>query len=198
MVQYCGLYSILLLLTAVCLCDSQEGSCDKHREQLFKLFERSVTSNDGNVYRIRNVLFPPPAVLPELAKIKYRLNFVGSDNSTKPDCPCEIDSANLVNISAPEPHILGWTTVAFYTYIHPAMLNQLQLQLPFMLMRRGTNDQVPFLWDGCNELPSITIDLSIPLDNLTCDPTVTDAEKALETVTVLVRPTMNAHNEPLC
>ena len=198
--MFCSLklISFVLLLVAVCCCCSEEsGTCDDlvdsdtNREELFKLFEHSLQAGSGNIYRIRNLLFPPIGVFPELARIMYNFKIINTTNESiselddKVDCSCQAnDTVSITNTTTLQ---YGWTTIGLYNYIHPAMLNQLQPQLPFIMMRAIAPNNVPFLWDGCNDLPSITIDLSIPLDNLTCVPTMTEVDYALKILTSHVR-----------
>lgn len=184
----------LLAIVVVCSRSSEEDSCDlaiaSNCENLINLFKQSLLSSGGIIFKIRNLLVPSSGVFPELAQITYRLKFVNnSERSTMRVCPCLDIGTKIVNITSTKPLVykFGWTTIGLYTYIHPALLNQLQLQLPMMLMSVGGASNVPFLWDGCNQLPSVTIDLSIPLDNLTCVPSLTEVDAALEILTSQVR-----------
>ena len=193
-------FSLLLFLTVVCFCSTEDDTCDsfivaRNREQLFEALEHSLLSDGGNLYNIRNLLFPPEGVFPELAEIIYRLNFVES-NSSEADlfeessmCPCPGISTDNDLATDVNTMVFGWTTIGLYTQIHPALLNQLQPQLPFILMRIFAPDNVPFLWDGCSNLPNVTIDLTVPLDNLTCIPSLTKADlnEALKILTSSVR-----------
>ena len=74
----CHFFVVILFLTAVCYCRSQKDTYDdlqqefaNNREELFRLFEHALLSEGENVYKIRNLLFPPTAVLPELVEIEY-------------------------------------------------------------------------------------------------------------------------------
>ena len=90
-----------------------------------------------------------------------------------PDCSCPTGAACLnrtfLNTNAELVTLrYGWTIAAIYTFIHPALLNQLQIQLPFALMRLTFPDKVPFLWNDYNQLPSTSVHLTISTDNLNC------------------------------
>lgn len=188
-------FSLLWFWTLLCYSSSEDGTCDdsisaRNCEQLFKVFEQSLLSDGGNVYKIRNLLFPPIGNIPELAEITFQLNSIEikiSNRSLSDDelmHPCtENDTVFFTNATTMR---YGWTTIGLYTYIHPALLNQLQPQLPFALMRLVAPIDVPFLWDGCNQLPSVTIDLSVPLNNLTCAPSLPEVNEALKILTAHV------------
>ena len=202
----------LLVLVVLSSCSATECTCndqdDDTCERLLALFERSLLANGGNVYKIRNLLFPPTEAVPELINITYRLNFVNhTENATISVCPCP-KSANITEVfntsllSKPLIYQYGWTTIGLYKYIHPALLNQLQPQMPFVIMqitqltinpfsyllaRDPEAVDIPFLWDGCSSLPSVTLDLSVPLDDLTCLPARTEVDAALKTLTNHVR-----------
>ena len=177
-------FGILLFLTAVCYSNSQEDTCDglpeksaNNREELFQLFEHALLTEGENVYKIRDLLFPPTAVLPELVEIVYNVTFTDSDSS-------------VVNSTTKQ---YGWTTVALYTEIHPALLNQFQPQLPFLIMKLEAYEKVPFLWDGCSDLPNIMLQLTVPLSCVKAQ-NMTEVDDILKTLTAHVSFTFTIFN----
>jgi hypothetical protein len=80
------------------------------------------------------------------------------------------------NISNETIVVYGWTSSGVFTVVHPLVLNFMQMQLPFVLLRifyevlgseRGPEAQT-FLWDGTYDLPTLHIHLHIP--SLPCIP----------------------------
>lgn len=135
----------------------------------------SFDDYERNAYEIRNLLFPPTSTAPELIKITYRVNFFQPICLLKP---------MLTNNTQSQFHTFYWTTIGLYKYIEPAFLNQLQPQLPFLIMRiNRLFDNIPFLWDGCNSLPNLTLDLYVPLDSFTCVPALAEVNKILKMLT---------------
>ena len=105
-----------------------------------------------------------------------------------PSCLCPGDASNrtLLNTSGTITLRYGWTNIGVYTFIHPALLNQLQLQLPFAIMRLVAPDRIPFLWNGYNRLPSTSLHLTISTDNFTCLPGLSEVDGALKRLTSYV------------
>ena len=167
------------------------------------------------MYKLRKLFYPSIVSTPKLANITYHLVitnandvpaplrnyraplvtlwkklpdtsddlFVQSDTSELSTCSC---NRKILNTSEIFSLRYGWTTIGIYTVIHPALLNQLQVQLPFAIMRLFTPDYVPFLWNGHRQLPSASIRLNISTDNLTCLPGDSEVDGALMMLTSYV------------
>ena len=139
----------------------------------------------------------PKSVFP--LKGNYTSEFI--HNITESDFPCIIvyigdNSTHSLNNSMCTSTFteqyrrnMMWTSSGVYTLLDPLLINLLQLQLPFFLLRlfRGISDNNPevaaFLWDGSYELPSVTLHLR----NLSHLPTDDDTlQYALEDLTVRV------------
>ena len=185
------LYLFLLLITQ---CQSRE--CEPNStnseacETLFRAFEDALLANGSNLYNLRRLFYPPSSQLPELANITYYVKLGSAASGESAEAPyngCE----ESVDVSYLDTGIrYGWTTIGIYTFIHPALLNQLQVQLPFAIMKINMRsntmpDIEPFLWDGYSHLPSAGIHLNVL--NLTCPPPLTQVDKILKTITSLVR-----------
>lgn len=175
-----------------CKCDNPADPNSANAcEGLFKLFESALLIDGGNLYKIRHLFFPPSAASPELAQITINLDFDShsGEGSALPVCPCPLaaNDTRLVNISRKTTLRYGLTTIGVYTFIHPALLHQLQPQLPFTIMKLVTPELVPFLWDGCNRLPNISITLSVPVDNLSCIPALSQVNGVLDALISRVR-----------
>ena len=159
------------------------------------------------MYKLRKLFYPSIVSTPELANITYHL-VITNDNDVSapvavnlslveglPDssdelpacfCPEAATNRKLLNSSGIFTLRYGWTTIGIYTVIHPALLNQFQVQLPFAIMRLVTPHYVPFLWNGYSQLPSASIRLNISTDNLTCLPEDCEVDGALMTLTSYV------------
>ena len=198
-------WCILLLVFVVigmghcssCGCDDPDIANAQTCELLFRLFEDALLSDGGNMYKLRKLLYPPTRAPPELANITYHLQFVTTSGISAelpnvsdelPSCLCPEAALNrtLLNTSAIFTLRYGWTVIGIYTYIHPALLNQLQVQLPFAIMRILSPHGIPFLWNGHNQLPSADIHLAVFTDNLTCLPGHSEVDGALKTLTSYV------------
>ena len=199
-------YAVFLLLyTNSCCAIDSASTCDSSAdtgnalmcESLFKTFENALLSNGSNLYKLKKLFHANP---PELASISYYLeldsnwlnnsNFEGSGTSGElPLCSCEGSSIFNQTIYMYDNATIrlryGWTTIGVYTFIHPALLNQLQIQLPFIIMKIAT-DRFPFLWDGHNQLPNTNLHLFIPTNKLSCIPCNSQLDGVMKTLTSLV------------
>lgn len=176
--------------TTVDINSSADCTCDVSAdveicETLFRLLENALLRNGSNLFKLRNLLHTDP---PELVNVTYHLEFrntssieceVDQDesgvsgssscydqlpNAAKklPNCSCAQNfSSQPFDISTKTVTLrYGWTTIGVYTFIHPAALNLLQIQLPFIFMTDFVIGKFPFLWNGYNQLPSINLYLS--------------------------------------
>ena len=181
-----------------CRCDDPDIGNAQICESLFSLFEDALLSNESNTYKLRNLLYPSTTAPPELANITYHLQFttttggsaeLPSSSSELPSCLCPGGPSDrtLLNTSGIMTLRYGWTMIAIYNFIHPAILNQLQVQLPFKIMRLVVTDDIPFLWNGhINQLPSTSLHLTISTDNLTCLPGHSEVDGVLKRLTSYV------------
>ena len=157
----------------------------------------NISVADGsNLYNLRRLFYPPTSgTRPVLANITYYMQlspataeesakFTSSDNQM---CECQEQKPKATKPISTGVFRYGWTTVGIYTFIHPALLNQLQVQLPFTVMKLATPQRVPFLWDGYNQLPSADIHLNVSTDNLMCLPDLSEMDNTMKTLTSLVR-----------
>ena len=159
-------------------------------EFFFRVFENALLSNGSNRYKLRRLFNTEP---PKLANITYELWFNNSNTRRLPICT---GTSNQTYINDNEIVELryGWTSSGIYTLIHPAILNLLQIQLPFAIMRYAlkccTNadvDRYPFLWNGIDShLPSISLHLIISTHNLRCLPGDNQLEEVMKTLTTYV------------
>lgn len=204
--SWCAVF--LLLYTNSCFaidstCDSSADTGNALMcESLFKTFENALLSNGSNLYKLKKLFHANP---PELASISYYLeldsnwlnnsyidDFEGSGSSGElPLCSCAGSSILNQTIYMYDNATIrlryGWTTISVYTVIHPALLNQLQIQLPFLIMRIATDGvRFPFLWDGHNKLPSTNLHLFISTNSLSCIPCNSQLDGVMKTLTSLV------------
>ena len=65
-----------------------------------------------------------------------------------PVCSCSVDDTSDLTVSCNTTGTValryGWTSIGVYSYIHPALLNQLQIQLPFYVLRTFVNNKPSF------------------------------------------------------
>ena len=179
------------------VCEDPDTANAQTCETLLGLFENSLLSNGSNLYKLRKLFYPSTVAPPELVNITYylRLTTTADESSSSPlelpACPCPPGAACLnrrfLNTSAELVTLrYGWTTAGIYTLVHPALLNQLQIQLPFALMRLISPDRVSFLWNGYNQLPSTSVHLTISTDKFKCRPDLSQVDGAMKTLTSFV------------
>ena len=192
--------SLTVLLAVVVLSSDPNVLNAETCEMLFRIFETALLNNASNLYKLREMFFTNP---PELVNVTYYMEFNSSDDSCsrvpdgessaclmeRPMCSMEAcDSANQTYLNTTDGTLsrrYGWTSIGIYTLIHPALLNMLQIQLPFAIMRLHKNDAT-FLWNGQNQLPSINLYLFIPTDGLTCTPSISQVDGVMKSLTSLV------------
>ena len=110
----------------------------------------------------------PSQLTPTVVKVIYNYSIAGLDdcNSTCVDSNCSV--------------VLGWTAKSLYRYFHVSVINQLQFQLPFLIIKRleGSHlrkepDVNDYLWVGDNQtsLPELylTLDVTFTPENNTLD-----------------------------
>ena len=193
--------------SGVCGCDDNIADTQTCVDRLFMNFECALLSNGSNMYKLRKLLYPSDRTHPELAKITYQLVFTTGTSGSRhvaedlrncraplvsrpssgnvPSCLCP-GAATKLTLLYTNGVTYGWTTIGIYTLIHPAVLNLLQVQLPFAIMRLVTPHDGPFLWNGHNQLPNIRIQLTVSTDSLTCFPRDIEVDGALKTLTSFV------------
>ena len=188
---------VLFLLSCVtysscnCSCDSDTATHDAQTcVDYFSIVETALLSNGSNIYKLRELLLKDPT---ELLNITYYLQFINNGSSTPnelPVCSCSADDTSDLavfrNTTGTVVLRYGWTSIGVYSYIHPALLNQLQIQLPFYVLRTIVNNNHPFLWNGYSQLPSVHLYLSIPITDLTCRPCTDQLDGLIKRLTSLV------------
>ena len=135
--------------------------------------------DEGNLFRLRRAFFHSPTADPVLLKVVYNITyaenimaaFAGNEIRL-----CSTESAENSTIELQQQNItLGWTSTGVYMVFHPTVLNMMQLQLPFSILRAAhkiMHQQSPkadtFLWDGTYDLPTLNINMHIT--SLPCIP----------------------------
>ena len=204
--SWCAVFFVLYTNSCFAIDSTCDSSADTRNalmcESLFKIFENALLSNGSNLYKLKKLFHADP---PELARISYYIKFEynwlnKSDDFEGSGTSGELPTSDMIPVcSCTGSYILnqtiynnatiqlryGWTTIGVYTFIHPALLNQLQIQLPFTIMR-GVTDGFPFLWNGHNQLPSTNLHLFIPTSSLSCIPCNNQLDGVMKMLTSLV------------
>lgn len=173
-----------------CTCDDSNSIDAQVCENLFRLFENALLNNGSNLYKLRKLFLHTSP--PELVNVTYYLEF--NNNGLSEECACSAgDNDSLMNQnrklfsdSGKISFRYGWTTIGVYSLIHPALLNQLQVQLPFAIMRQVVAEGYPFLWNGYNQLSSTTLHLYMANSNFTCLPYNSQVDGVMKALTSLV------------
>ena len=160
---------ITTLLTAVTFIDCFR--CDvSHPEKncltLWTAFQNSLLSQHNNLLRIDLMFNQPSQLTPTVVKVIFNYSIAGLDdcNSTCVDSNCSV--------------VLGWTAKSLYIYFHASLINQLQFQAPFLIIKslegselREEPDVDDYLWVGYDQtsLPELylTLDVTFTPENNT-------------------------------
>ena len=152
---------------------------------LFEAFQDAIFRQHDNLFRLDLVFNPPSGISPALVRAVYNIKLTGIDNCTK-------DLNQTV--------VLGWTSQSLYRYFHAAVINQVRLQLPYVILeileKHGLEEE-PFvddyLWIGSDKLKlpevhlSINVNFSDGLYTLSECPSKENVQKALGEITHWVR-----------
>ena len=185
----------------VCVCD-QPSTSDPLEDvcyQIFQRFEDALNEDKGNMYMLRQAFFYAPNARPVLMKVIYNVFFAANNALAHELDYCGETLRNNKTLSLNDTAVvLGWTSSGIFTVVHPLVINFMQMQLPFVLLRifytvlesdRGPEAQT-FLWDGTYELPNLHINLTI--SNLPCIPSEHTFMSALNDFNSMVGPINNA------
>ena len=166
-------------LTASCLvCDDPvevtTGACAK----ILKNLEKALLLDEGNLFRLRRAFFHSPTADPVLLKVVYNITYAENITTAFAGNETQLCSTSAVNSSIEfqqQNVTLGWTSTGVYTVFHPTVLNMMQTQLPFSILRtvhKLMHQRSPkadtFLWDGSYDLP--TLHLNMHIASLPCIP----------------------------
>jgi hypothetical protein len=181
-----------LFAVGVCVCDDDTQTNEAYVDicnKLFQQFQDALNDDQQNSYRLRRAFFYAPNARPVLIRVVYNITHAKMDfcNNTSKSPSSDI-------ISNETTVVYGWTSSGVFTVVHPLVLNFMQMQLPFVLLRifyevlgseRGPEAQT-FLWDGTYDLPTLRIHLRIP--SLPCIPSDDIFMSALKDFNSLVSP----------
>ena len=183
----------------VCVCD-QPSTSDPLEDvcyQIFQQIEDALNEDKGNMYMLRKAFFYAPNARPVLMKVIYNVTFAANIALDHELDYCDeiLRDIHLKTLSLNETSVVfGWTSSGIFTVVHPLVINFMQMQLPFVLLRifytalesdRGPEAQT-FLWDGTYELPKLHINLTI--SNLPCIPSERTFMSALSDFNSMVSP----------
>ena len=191
------------LAAADCKCNDANALNAQTCDTFFRTFEAALLNNGSNLYKLRKRFLASP---PELVNVTYFLEYSSDDSCSelsngasssacrmerRQHClaeACDGSSTYLNRTTGTVPLQYGWTRIGVYTFFHPALLNLLQIQLPFAVMRlHAYVSDTPFLWNGHNQLPSINLHLSVSTDNLMCIPSDSQVDGVMKSLTSLVK-----------
>ena len=137
---------------------------------LWKAFQDSLLNQSSNLLRLDLMFNQPSRLTPTVVKVIYNYSIhVAGLNHSNSTC---VDKNGSV--------VLGWTAKSLYIYFHVTLINQLQFQLPFLIMKffeyhevRKEPDVDDYLWVGDNQtlLPELylTLDVTFTPENNTLD-----------------------------
>ena len=179
-----------------CACDdpSSTETLGEVCHKFFKGFEDALYEDKGNTYRLRKAFFYAPNARPVLLKVIYNITFAGNITSVVDHYYCDSVSSALKLSTNDTSVTYGWTSNDIFTVVHPLVVNFMQMQLPFVLLRifyyvlesERRPEAQTFLWDGTYDLP--TLQINLPITNLPCIPNEHTFMSALQDFNSLVGP----------
>ena len=164
--------------------------CDVFRPEkydcltLFEAFLDGIFRQRDNLFRLDFVFNPASRISPVLVRAVYNIKLTGIDDCTE-------DFTRKV--------VLGWTSQSLYRYFHAAVINQVRLQLPYVILQMLEHilEEEPFvddyLWIGSDKLKLPEVHLSINVNfsdgryTLSECPSNENIQKALGEITHWVR-----------
>ena len=194
----CGIIFISSGSCTVCdsfhISNAVANSCYKLKTE----FEEVLLYDEGNKLRLKNAFFYSPTANPVLLKVVYNVSYsgnmstMGNDTTMTEFCDNKLGNDSAIDLNQ-TIIIRGWTSSGVYTLFHPGVLNWMQLQLPFSLLRlihRASEDTTngpeadTFLWDGSYDLPTLYLDLYFT--SLPCIPSQELFNSTLEDINSMV------------
>ena len=163
----CGL---LLLALAIPSTFGQCSTSNTHSPEpncidIFNVLQDALLNNTYNAFQLQSIYYPSSHITPSLVRVNFTLN----------DTAGSTEQHHVCNCTRRNPCTLAWTVRSLYQSFHPAVLNQLQFQLPFVVMRFTAEvlsdepDLDTFLWDGTSKLPTVLLNLTIDSSTLRSD-----------------------------
>ena len=191
-------YALVVVLVCsidlgVCLVcgDPSEISTDTCTKILNDL-ERALLQDEGNLSRMRRAFFHSPTADPVLLKVVYNITYAKNITTEKETPICSLSTTNSTIELRPTSIIYGWTSSGVFTVFHPTILNMMQAQTPFVVLRivhttlhQRSPEADSFLWDGSDDLP--TLHLNLHIASLSCVPSQDLFVSALMDFNTLVR-----------
>ena len=175
------------------------GTCTK----ILKDLERALLQDEGNLSRMRRAFFHSPTAAPVLLKVVYNITYaknITTANAVNEAPHCDSSSAANSTIEFKERDITyGWTSSGVYAVFHPTVINMMQAQSPFALLRimyltlpdQRSPEADTFLWDGSYDLP--TVHLNMHISSLSCVPSQDMFESVFMDINTLVRAHMSSY-----
>ena len=184
------------ILVGSCLvCDDPveltTGTCAKILSNL----EKALFQDDGNLFRMRRAFFHSPTADPVLQKVVYNITYaenITTGIADKEIQHCSTLAANsTIKFQQQQYVTFGWTSTGVYVVFHPTVLNMMQTQLPFSILRivhaimhQRSPEADTFLWDGLYDLPTLHLNMHVP--SLPCIPSQDLFESVLMDLNTLV------------
>ena len=183
------------VVTGDCLfCDDAAeittGTCTK----ILKDLERALLQDESNLSRMRRAFFHSPTAAPVLLKVVYNITYAKNITTANEVPHCDSSSTAISTIELKERDITyGWTSSGVYAVFHPTVLNMMQAQSPFAVLRivyltlpdQRRPEADTFLWDGSYDLP--TLHLNMHITSLSYVPSQDLFESVLMDINTLVR-----------
>ena len=153
----------VLFSTGNCSCKDLEDNVTDICHDILQILEKALLQDEHNIYRSRDAFFYAPNADPVLLKVKYKVTF--TENITEDLLLKCTDSPVNQTIEI----VQRWTSRGLYSWIDPLVLNDMQMMLPFSILRcihqlgiaQGNPEMDTFLWDDTFELPTLHINMNI-------------------------------------
>ena len=180
---------LLSLHTSHAVCSDFKSASTITCQLIFDHFQTALLDRQLNLYNLRKTFLPLTHPSPSLVNVSYHITITPLTN--KP-CPgSELVASNSSGLLPSNTTTIdtdyGWTSKAFYTIFHPAMVNRLQPQLIHTFLsglETSTSDFTAVSWDGVG--PLLTVELSLSPIQLPCRAAYSEIYASLKDLTALV------------
>ena len=94
---------------------------------LLKAFEEALVDQYSNLFWLDQVFNPPSQISPSIVKVSYTINLTIHDDA---DSDCSLKLMNWTDKTA----VLGWTSKSLYKNFDRTFINQVPLQVPYLVL----------------------------------------------------------------
>ena len=182
---------LLSLHTSHAFCQDFVSASTITCQLIFDHLQTALLDRQLNLYNLRKTFLPLTHPSQSLVNVSYHITTTPSTNEPCPGSELVANNSSGLlpfNTTTIETNY-GWTSKAFYTIFHPAMVNRLQPQFLHELLVLETEvskeNLIDASWNGVG--PLVTVELILGPVQLPCLPANSEILDSLVDMTALVR-----------